>query len=129
MYYSSDGLKITKMPMAEEISEYKSIRIWNIVFKKELDLNIKFDEIGCKLSQDDLQVNLKKQSPNNLTMSIIYEPEGNIYAHDPIVIKSLHLIEDLEEIFGEIDTVEGQKMEERIRPSSHSKTTRPLQAD
>jgi hypothetical protein len=116
MEYNIDNVFFNKSGIIFSISEDKCKQIWNITFRKPINNKVNLQDLSLLLSDENFGVCLTLKTKMYLLVSTIFEKDENPYGHDRSVGRSFKLFKELENNLGQIDTIEGQKIEERWSP-------------
>lgn len=120
MKYSNYKIRVNKRAESEQTSDGKWNRIWDIVLKKPIAETSNLEDISIKLSHQDFDVQVKVREGKHLTVCVTNEKS---YWDDEFLFATFKMFEDIERLLGTIDTIQGQKMEDRWSPYRLSKKT------
>lgn len=123
MKYSADDIIVNKQAELKQISDDKWEQVWDIVLKKPISETVKIEDVSQKLSYEtfDFNVQIEIKEGKYLTVDIKFSRDTNPYHHDYSVIGMYKMFEDIEQLLGPIDTIQGEKKEERWSPHRKNK--------
>lgn len=116
MKYSIHDIKVNKSPNLKELANQKREQTWDIVLKKAIPKKIKLEDISQKLSQKDFDVKVEVKKEKYLTVCVTTLRNLNPYGHDYSVFEIYKMFDKIEQLLGSIDTIQGQKIEDRWSP-------------
>lgn len=111
--YNADDIIINAHPKIIRLPNGKRTETWEVVFKQTIDRKIDLIEISKQLSHEGFGVQIILKTKKHLSINLITLENPNPYGHDYTAIAVDRMMEDIEKLFGSIDTIQGQKMEER----------------
>ena len=120
MKYSADDIIVNKWAELKQTLDGKWNSIWDIVLKKSIAETSNLEDISIKLSHEGFDVRVKVREGKHLTVSVTTERSER---DDDILFATFKMFEDIERLLGTIDTIQGQKMEDRWSPYRLSKKT------
>jgi hypothetical protein len=123
MNYSDYEIKVNKVPRIKELNNGKKEVIWEIILKEEISEKINLEDISQKLSHEDFDVKVKAEQGKYLAVCVTTIRDPNPYAHDYSMFDINRMFEEIEQLLGSIDTIQGQKVEDRWNPYKKSKKT------
>jgi hypothetical protein len=126
MKYSVDMIKVDKFPKVKKLPNGKKEQNWEIVLKQTLTKQVNLQDISQKLSHKDFQVTINAKEGKYLNVCVITVIDPNPYSHDYTIFDIYKMFDDIEELLGSIDTIQGQKREERweyLRKQKKSKNS------
>jgi hypothetical protein len=125
MKYSTENIIINKNPELQQLSDGKWQQIWGIVLKKPISKTINLTNISQNLSNKDFDLNVQIQVTKGKYLKVYttFDRDTNPYHHDHSLFAAYKMFEDIEQLLGAIDTIEGQKMENRWSPYRNRKKT------
>lgn len=123
MKYSADDIVVNKWAESKQAPDGKCKQIWDIVLKEPIVETTNIKDISQELSHEDFDVLLNIKQGKLLTVFVTFYMDTNPYIHDPIIFTIFKMFEDIERLLGKIDTIQGQKMEDRWSPYKLSKKT------
>lgn len=118
MKYSADDIIVNKRAESKQVSNGKWHRFWDIVLKQALTEINNLEEICRQLSHQNFDVDVKVAEGRNLTVSVINDKS---YWDDEFLFSTYTMFEDIERLLGSIDTIQGQKNEDRWSPYKKKK--------
>ena len=111
--------KVLKFPKIKELPGYQREMTWNIMLKQEISSCINLEDMSRQISHQtkershkNLRIKMQIVEGKNLSVYIKTTRNPNIYAHDHLAIAIRHMLDIIEELLGEIDTVEGKKFQD-----------------
>lgn len=117
MKYSADDIVVNKWAELKQISDGKWKQIWDIVLKEPIVETTNLKDISKELSHEDFDVLLKIKRGKYLTVFVtLSNMDTNPYSHDYTLFAIHKMFEDIERLLGSIDTIQGEKMEDRWSP-------------
>jgi len=123
MKYSADDIVVNKWAELKQIPDEKWKQIWDILLKKTIAETTNLKDISKKLSHEDFDVTLKIKEGKHLTVFVTLNRDTNPYSHDRSLFTIYKMFENIERLLGTIDTIQGQKREDRWSPYRLSKKT------
>ncbi|MGK7877244.1 MAG: hypothetical protein AB4426_29295 [Xenococcaceae cyanobacterium] len=125
MKYSADDIIINKNPELQQLSNGKWKQVWDIVLKKTISETINLKDISKKLSHEDFDFDVQVQITKGkyLKVCVTLSRDTNPYHHDHSIFAIYRMFENLEQLLGSIDTIQGQKTEDRWSPYRKTKRT------
>ncbi|MEH2207496.1 MAG: hypothetical protein V7K53_26080 [Nostoc sp.] len=123
MKYSADDIVVDKWAESKQTPDGKCKQIWDIILKKPIVGTTNIKNISQEISHEDFDVLLNIKQGKHLTVFVSFYMDTNLYSHDPIVFSIFKMFEDIERLLGKIDTIQGQKREDRWSPYKLSKKT------
>lgn len=118
MKYSANDIIVNKRAESKQLSNGKWHRVWDIVLKQALTKINNLEEISRQLSHHNFDVDIKVAEGINLTVSVINDKS---YWDDEFLFSTYTMFEDIERLLGSIDTIQGQKNEDRWSPYKKNK--------
>ena len=113
MKYNADDIIVNKRAESKQTSDGKWHRIWDIVLKKIIPETNNLEDISRELSHDNFNVHIRVTAGKHLTVSVTNEKS---YWDDEFLFSTYRMFEDIERLLGTIDTIQGQKNEDRWSP-------------
>jgi hypothetical protein len=113
MKYNADDIIVNKRAESKQTSDGKWHRIWDIVLKKTIPETNNLEDISRELSHDNFNVHIRVTAGKHLTVSVTNEKS---YWDDEFLFSTYTMFEDIERLLGTIDTIQGQKNEDRWSP-------------
>ena len=113
MKYNADDIIVNKRAESKQTSDGKWHRIWDIVLKKTIPETNNLEDISRELSHDNFNVHIRVTAGKHLTVSVTNEKS---YWDDEFLFSTYRMFEDIERLLGTIDTIQGQKNEDRWSP-------------
>ncbi|BDA74896.1 hypothetical protein RIVM261_085030 [Rivularia sp. IAM M-261] len=113
MKYNADDIIVNKRAESKQTSDGKLHRIWDIVLKKIIPETNNLEDISRELSHDNFNVHIRVTAGKHLTVSVTNEKS---YWDDEFLFSTYRMFEDIERLLGTIDTIQGQKNEDRWSP-------------
>ncbi|MEH2023343.1 hypothetical protein [Nostoc sp.] len=123
MKYSADDIVVNKWAESKQTPDGKCKHIWDILLKEMILETINIKDIYKDLSHESFDVLLKIKQGKHLTVFVTFNMDTNPYIHDPIIFTIFKMFEDIERLLGKIDSIQGQKIEDRWSPYKLSKKT------
>ena len=111
--YNADDIIINAHPKIIRLPNGKRTETWEVVLKQAIDREIDLTKVSEQLSYEGFEVQIILKTNKHLNINLITLENPNPYGHDYTAIGVDRMMEDIEQIFGSIDTIQGQKMEER----------------
>lgn len=116
MKYSADMIIVNKFPKLKELPNGKKEEIWEIVLKTTISEETNLQDISQKLSHEDFQVAVEVEQGKYLNVCVTTIRDPNPYGHDHTLFDIYRMFENIEQLLGKIDTIQGQKIEDRWSP-------------
>lgn len=118
MKYNADDITVDKWAELKPISDDRWEQVWDIVLKKPITETINLEDISQELSHEEIEldVRIKVREGKYLTVYVTFSRVPNPYYHDNRVFAIYKMFEDIEQLLGPIDTIQGEKKEERWSP-------------
>jgi hypothetical protein len=111
MKYTADMITVNKWAEHQQMPDGKWNQTWDIILKNPIAETSDIEKVSKKISHEDFDVQIKVSEGKRLTVSTKY-PERD----DPSLFSTFRLFENIDLLLGEIDTIQGQKMEDRFSP-------------
>ena len=121
MDYSAVNIRISKNPELKLLPNGKWEEIWDIVLKTPITKKIDLRELSHELSGEDifdkdydceLQIDLTEGKYFKICVTLFRDDHP--YHHDYSIIAIHKMFNKIEKMFGEIDTIQDQKVEDRF---------------
>jgi hypothetical protein len=117
MNYSDSDIIVNEWAELKQTSDGKWKQIWDILLKEPIVEATNLKDISKELSHEDFDVLLNIKQGKYLTVFVtLSNRDTNLYSHDYTVLTTHKMFEDIERLLGTIDTIQGQKMEDRWSP-------------
>ena len=125
MKYSAENIILNKHPELRQLPNGKWKEIWDIILKTPISRKIDLKDISKKLSSEDIfdkdyecdiQIDIKEEKYLKLCVTLFRD--SNPYHHDYSIFAIYKMFEKIEELLGDIDTIQGQKIEDRWFPNA-----------
>ena len=114
--YNADDIIINAHPEIIRLPNGKSIETWEVILKQAIDREIDLIKVSEQLSYEGFEVQIILKTIKHLSIKLITLENPNLYGHDYIAIAVDRMMEDIEQLFGSINTIQGQKIEDRWSP-------------
>ena len=118
MSYSAEHIKVNKNPELKHISHDVWNQVWDIILQQPISQTVNLKDIAQELSYEnfDFDVRIEVKDGKHLTVDVKFSRDPNPYIHDYSVIGMYKMFEDIEQLLGAIDTIQGEKIEDRWSP-------------
>ena len=115
MKYNADQITVNKIPELKQLPNGKWEQTWDIVLKNPISKTIDLKKISNQLSQEkfNFNVQLRIEEKKYLTVYVNFYRDTEPYHHDHSVLLVDKMLNNIEDFLGDIDTIQGQKIEER----------------
>jgi hypothetical protein len=123
MKYNASDIIVNKRPESKQAPDGRWHRVWDIVLKKTINKTNNLEDISRQLSHKDFDVHIQVAGGKYLTVSVINEKS---YWDDEFLFSTYRMFEDIERLLGAIDTIQGQKNEERWSPYKKDKISETI---
>ena len=116
MEYSAESIILNKYPKLEQISDEKWKQVWNILLQEPISKVINLSDISQHLSHGNFNVQIKFIKEKYLKIYTTFNRDVNPYHHDHTIFSIYRMFEEIENLLGNIDTIQGHKIEDRWSP-------------
>ncbi|VEP18182.1 conserved hypothetical protein [Hyella patelloides LEGE 07179] len=114
MKYSADDIIFHKNPEIKEMPDGSCQEIWDVIFKKSISENSDLQSIAELSSREDFKIKIELKEGKYLTVTTNWIRNPNPYCHQYSAIYTDKMFENIEKKLSAIDTIQGQKMEDRF---------------
>lgn len=107
--YSDVIIHINPEPLSEENTDGETRYSWEISFNEPFSSEVKLEKISLLLSHDNYNVLLTAKNTTNIIAHTTFIKDSDPYVHDPSAVAHFKLFEDIEEMIGSINLIQGKK--------------------
>ena len=107
--YQNLTIIISKYPDLIQLPDSRWNRVFDVRFKKSIDVNLDLSKIAHSVSNQDFLVKINKQNKTSVKVSVTTDRWG---WDDEISIGTSILIKKLDDLIGTIDIIQGQARSE-----------------